>query len=388
MPIPEQRGDSIATDFIGPLPEDDGFNCIATFTDRLGLDIRIVPTHTNLTAEKMAALFFDHWYCENGLPLQIVSDCNKLFVSKFWKALHRLTVVKLAMSSLFHPQTDGASERSDKTVNQSIRYHVDHQQHGWVKALPRIRFGMMNTLNVSTGYSGFQLKMGRSPHIILPLVPASLAPGCPQEDINAARVIDKLLDDTASAKDNLIQANVAQASYANRSRKSDFEIGVGDRVMLSTFHRRRDYKNGDKNRMAKFMPRYDGPYTVTHSNPSLSLYTLDIPNSPAKFNTFHISELRAFVPNNSSLFPSHEHPRPGPVLTEDGLKEHLIDHIVDERRQGRGFQYLVRWVGYGPEDDNWLSQRELEDCKALNVWLAHSVASLMAGLVSSGYGRV
>ncbi len=96
---------------------------------------------------------------------------------------------------------------------------------------------MMNTLNVSTGYSGFQLKMGRSPCIILPLVPASSAPGCPQEDINAAQVIDKLLDDTASAKDNLIQAKVAQALYANRSRKSDFEISVGDCVMLSTFHR-------------------------------------------------------------------------------------------------------------------------------------------------------
>ncbi len=135
------------------------------------------------------------------------------------------------------------------------------------------------------------------------------------------------------------------------------------------------------------MPRYDGPYTVTHSNPLLSSYTLDIPNSPAKFNNFHISELRAFVPNDSSLFPSREHPRPGLILTEDGL-EHLIDHIVDECCRGRGFQYLVRWVGYGPEDDNWLSRRELEDCEALDVWLARSVTSLMAGLVSLGYGRV
>lgn len=246
----------------------------------------------------------------------------------------------------------------------------------------------MNTLNVSTGYSSFQLKMGRSPRMIPPLVPTSLAPGCPQEDINAARVIDRLLDDTASARDNLILAKVAQASYANRSRKSDFEINVGDRVMLSTFHRRQDYKNGDKNHVAKFMPRYDGPYTVTHANSSLSLYTLDIPNSLAKFNTFHISELRAFVPNDSSLFLSHEHPRPGPVLTEDGLEEHLIDRIVDECRRGRGFQYLVCWVGYGPEDDNWLSRRELEDCEALDVWLARSVASLTTGLVSSGCGRV
>lgn len=100
--------------------------------------------------------------------------------------------------------------------------------------------------------------------------------------------------------------------------------------MLSTFHQQRDYKNGDKNCVAEFMPRYDGPYTVTHSNASLSSYMLDIPNSLAKFNIFHISELRAFVPNNSSLFPSQEHFHPSPILTEDGLEEHLINHIVDE----------------------------------------------------------
>lgn len=93
--------------------------------DCLGSDIHIVPTHTNLTTEKMATLFFDHWYCENGLPLEIISDHDKLFVSKFWKALHKLTGVKLAMSLSFHPQTDGTSECSNKTVNQSIRYHVD-----------------------------------------------------------------------------------------------------------------------------------------------------------------------------------------------------------------------------------------------------------------------
>lgn len=60
LPIPEQRGDSVTIDFIRPLPEDNGFNCIATFTDRLGSDIHIVPTCTNLTTEKMAALFFNH----------------------------------------------------------------------------------------------------------------------------------------------------------------------------------------------------------------------------------------------------------------------------------------------------------------------------------------
>lgn len=124
--------------------------------------------------------------------------------------------------------------------------------------------------------------------------------------------------------------------------------------MLSTFHRQHDYKNGDKARIAKFMPRFDGSFMMTASNPELSSYTLNIPNSPTKFNTFHVSELRPFIPNDSDLFPSRDHPCPGPILTKDGLEEHFIDRIIDHCRRGRGCQYLVCWVSYGAEDDCWL----------------------------------
>ena len=82
LPIPDARCDSVAIDFIGPLPVDNGFNTIITFTDRLGSDIQIIPTVSSLTAEKLAELFFDKWYCENGLPLDIVSDWDTLFMSQ------------------------------------------------------------------------------------------------------------------------------------------------------------------------------------------------------------------------------------------------------------------------------------------------------------------
>jgi len=65
---PENRGDSVAIDFIGLLPEDDGFDCILTFTNRLNRDIRIAATRTNVTSEESAVTFFNEWYCENGLP--------------------------------------------------------------------------------------------------------------------------------------------------------------------------------------------------------------------------------------------------------------------------------------------------------------------------------
>ncbi len=80
----------------------------------------------------------------------------------------------------------------------------------------------------------------------------------------------------------------------------------------------------------EFMPRFNGPYLVTHSNPDLSFYTFGVPNLSSHFNTFHISELYKFIPNDKDLFPSRDHPCPGPIITEDSLEEHVIDRILDE----------------------------------------------------------
>ena len=231
LPIPDQRGDSVAIDFIGPLPEDDGKNCIITFTDRLGSDIQLTATRTDLNAEELAYLFFDKWYCENGLPADIISDRDKLFMSKFWKALHKLTGVTLKMSTAYHPQTDGASERTNKTVNQCLRYHVERNQLGWARALPRIRFHLMNTVNKSTGFTPFQLRMGRSPQLIPPLVP--LPPNATTEDISAHAIINKLHEDVSEAQDNLLHAKITQAFESNKNRSLDFPFTIGSRVRFS-----------------------------------------------------------------------------------------------------------------------------------------------------------
>jgi hypothetical protein len=120
LPIPKHHGNSIAINFVGPLPLDDGFDCIVTIMDHLSADISVAPTHMNITAEHFTAQFFNLWYCENGLPLNIVSDHDKLFISKFWKALCKLTGVQLKMSSIYHPETDGSSEQSNKTIVPSL----------------------------------------------------------------------------------------------------------------------------------------------------------------------------------------------------------------------------------------------------------------------------
>jgi len=61
------------------------------------------------------------------------------------------------------------------------------------------------------------------------------------------------------------------------------------------------------------------------------------------FPTYYAAELKLHIANDATLFPTREHSRPGPILTPDGLEEHEIDHIIDSRACGHGFQYLVRW---------------------------------------------
>ena len=116
------------------------------------------------------------------------------------------------------------------------------------------------------------------------------------------------------------------------------------------------------------MPRFDGPCTMVSTFPEKSEYTLRLPNNPNTFLGFHARLLKPFVPNDPELFPDREFKRPGAIVTEDGMEENYIDKIVDERIRGRGKQYLVHWVGYPKDHDEWLSGKMLEDNKALDIW--------------------
>jgi hypothetical protein len=270
-------------DFIGPLPTDKGYNCILTITDRLGSDIQIVPTKTTITAKELAVTFFNTWYCENGLPNNIVCDCDKIFVSRFWKVLMKLTGVKLKMLSAYHPETDGSIKRSNKTINQLLCYHVKRNQKGWVCALPRICFQIMNTVNVLTGFSGFQLHLGRSPRVMPPIVPQLLPVDLQAAGDTAVTIISCLKDNVAQAQDNLLLMKITQAFHASATHLPDPMYKKDDLVMLSTVNRRHEYKKKGEKCSAKFFPRWDGPYRITDTHPEASMYTLNI-----KTNTYPI----------------------------------------------------------------------------------------------------
>lgn len=141
------------------------------------------------------------------------------------------------MSTLFHPETDGASKRTNKTVNQLIRYHIDRNQQGWVRALPRVHFCIMNMVNASTGFTPFQLRSGYSPRLMPPLVPEERN-GEGAESLKAMELMVQLQNDVAEVKDALLALKTRQAHQANRHRNKEDVFEVGDKVMLSTSNHR------------------------------------------------------------------------------------------------------------------------------------------------------
>jgi hypothetical protein len=122
-------------------------------------------------------------------------------------------------------------------------------------------------------------------------------------------------------------------------------------------------------RVAKFMPRFDGPYEILKAYLDSSTYTLRLPEHSKIHHTFHASLLRPYITNDPDLFPRRMIQRPGPIVTADGESEYFIEKVIDERNRGRGKQYLVCWLGYGPEADLWLPQHELEEMEAYAKWL-------------------
>jgi hypothetical protein len=99
--------------------------------------------------------------------------------------------------------------------------------------------------------------------------------------------------------------------------------------------------------VAKFFPRYNGPYDIIDMHLATSNYTLELPNSPNTYPTYHTSELKLFVPNDSSLFPSHKLAQLLPTLTPDGVTVSLAHCTLSEssiRGPSRGFGVLCSHV--------------------------------------------
>jgi hypothetical protein len=120
-------------------------------------------------------------------------------------------------------------------------YHVGRNQKGWAKALPKVRFDIMNTLNTLTSFFPFILKMGCLPRLLLPLLRNGRNKEEMEEELDACKLILKIEGNVWSAKDSLLMSKLSQAHYANKDRSPEPCFQVGDQVMLMTARRRHEF---------------------------------------------------------------------------------------------------------------------------------------------------
>lgn len=174
LPVPSLPWEAIGIDFVGPLPlsenRDGSFDSITVIICLLTSMLHLVPSRVNYDSEDVAELVFAEVYKHHGLPRAIVSDRDTLFNSIFWIHLHKLIGVELHMSSAYHPESDGSTERANRTVTQMLRQCVSPNQRDWghwASKLPAIEFAINMARSESTGYAPFFLNTGRMPRAMI-----------------------------------------------------------------------------------------------------------------------------------------------------------------------------------------------------------------------------
>jgi hypothetical protein len=190
-------------------------------------------------------------------------------------------------------------------------------------------------------------------------------------EVQVQNVIQQLADNIMDTQDLLTAAKISQVCHANKECAANPSFIVGSQILLATVNHRREYMQMKDGHVAKFMPRFDGPFEVIKAFPDSSTYMLRLPEHTKIHRTFHASLLHSFVNNDTSLFPSRALEKPGPVVTVDGEIEYFIEKILDECTRGRGKQFLVRWLGYSTDADLWLPRRELADTEAYTDWIKY-----------------
>jgi hypothetical protein len=162
LPIPDVPWKSVSMDFITQLPETRrGHDAILVFVDRLTKMVHFAPTRTDVSAEGVAQLFMEHVIRLHGCPKDVVSDRDARFTSRFWKAIMRLCGTRMSMSSAFHPESDGQTERVNRTLEQTLRMFVSPAQDDWDDLLPAVEFACNSAVHDSTGQTPFVLNYGR-----------------------------------------------------------------------------------------------------------------------------------------------------------------------------------------------------------------------------------
>ena len=232
LPIPENFHQELSIDFMTDLPADKNqLRYFMVITDRLSKEI-ILEAMDTMTAELCAKAFLNCFYRFHGFPKAITSDRGSNWVGYFWKRLCKQTGIEQRLSTAFHLQTDGATERANQEVQEYLRAFVTYSQNDWSELLPAAQLSL-NNRDSSLGYSPFYLTHGYHVSVLLQTSETNVTHCTSSKARKADSLVKKLEEGQALAQASMAWRQKIMEDTTNRGRQQAEMFKEGDCVWLN-----------------------------------------------------------------------------------------------------------------------------------------------------------
>jgi hypothetical protein len=323
---------------------------IWVIVDRLTKSAHFLATRQDVPLKKMAKMYIDEVVSKHGVPLSIVSDRDTRFVSKFWKDLQRELGTRVNLSTAYHPQSDGQSERTIQTLEDMLRTCVLDYGGAWDEHLKLIEFAYNNSHHASIGMPPFEMLYGRR----------CRTPSCwmepSEKQLTGPEIIEISAEKVNVAKEALRVARERQKTYADKKRRP-IEFQVGDLVMLKVSPWKGVIRFGKR---GKLSPRFIGPFKVLKRIKDVA-YQLELPPElEGIHNTFHVSYLRKCLAEESSVITIQD-------VSIDPMKIMVDEPVVILGRKQKKLRrkvidlVLIKWKHIHGESLTWETEAVMKD---------------------------
>ncbi|GJU08677.1 reverse transcriptase domain-containing protein [Tanacetum coccineum] len=338
--ILEWKWDKITMDFITKLPRSkNGHDTIWVIVDRLTKSAHFLAIREDYSTERLAKIYIDEIVARHGVPVSIISDRDGRFTSRCWQTVQKALGTRLDMSTAYHPQTDGQSERTIQTLEDMLRACVIDFGGSWDVHLPLAEFSYNNSYHSSIRCAPFEALYGRKCRS--PVLWAEIG----ESSLIGPELVQETTDKVVLIKEKLKAARDRQKSYADNRRKP-LEFEVGDRVMLKVSPWKGVIRFGKKGKLA---PRYVGPFEILERIGPVA-YRLRLPEElSGVHDTFHVSNLKKCLADASLHVPLDE------IKVDKTLRfveepVEIMDREVKSLKRSRILLVKVRWNSKrGPE---------------------------------------
>ena len=284
----------------------------------------------------------------HGLPSSIVSDRDTAFTSIFWQELFIKQGIELAMSSAYHPQTDGQTEVVNRSLEQYLRAFASDKPQQWVDWLPLAEFWFNTNYHTSTHTSPFEALYGYPPPTLMEYIPGTTKVEAVEDHLSQRQQAISLL------KTNLAAAQERMKLQTDKHRQERvFQVGDWVYLRLQPFKQRSMHQ-----KMGKLAPKFYGPYQILQRIGAVA-YKLDLPTDARIHPVFHVSCLKMKL--GQSILPLPQLPpmdAGGQLIPEPAQVLHSRN--INTRRHKGGTEVLVQWTGTSKADATWESLHQLQ----------------------------